>query len=139
MTGLGQLSSTLKHVDEVSLRQHVDFVKVYLLVHVIAGDEVGFNRRKPPTLDVHASVLTHAEGSNNAGTVKTTDLSTGIGLVANHVIHAVNIKLAADDFFQKAGYRLSVVLVLSVHQGEQPSKTLFSEDFPNSLPNGGLR
>ena len=101
-------------------------MKVDLLIHVVAGDQVGINRWKTPLLDIESAVVTDSKCTDDAGTVKAPNLCTRVGLVTNHVIHTVNIQLTADNFLHETGNRDPIMLIFSVHQGKQPLQTLFS-------------
>ena len=113
-------------------------MKVDLLVHVVAGDQVGFDGRQAPPLDEHAAVLPHAQCTDDAGAVEAPNLSAGVGLVANHVVHPVNVKLAAHDFLHESRNGLTVVFVLPVHQGKQTAKAFLTEDVSDRLTDGGV-
>ena len=56
-SALSQLSSTCKHSDKVGLSEHVDFVKVYLIVHVISRHEIGLNRWQSPGFHIQSSLI----------------------------------------------------------------------------------
>ena len=118
------------------MREHVHFVEVDLLVHVVAGDKVGFDGWQAPSLDEHATVVADTKGTNHTGAVKATDLCTGVGLVTNHVVHAVHIELAAHDFFHEARDGLTVVLVMTVHQRKETSQSLLAKNLTNRFPDG---
>ena len=86
-----QLSCTHECANDIRCREHVQFVKVHIMVHVIPHQQVGLNFRNTTSGNRQMAVITDSKRAENSVYIEGSDFGTRVDLITHQIIETVDV------------------------------------------------